>query len=105
MGVVLVVSCDTQQWLIVVQVGKFWLILWVLWFVVMFGNVMVVVRWVWYRVFGWFSVVCHVNGDDLGVLLSLWIVGDVGGQQWGIVVGQNREMGEKREKQIFFNII
>ena len=55
------------------------MILWVLWFVVMFGNVMVVVRWVWYRVFGWFSVVCHVNGDDLGVLLSLWIVGDVGG--------------------------
>ena len=63
MGVVLVVSCDTQRWLIVVWVGKFWLILWVLWFVVMFGNAVVVVRWVWYSVFGWFSVVCHVNGD------------------------------------------
>ena len=46
MGMVLVVSCDTQWWLIVVWVGKFWLILWVLWFVVMFGDVVVVVRWV-----------------------------------------------------------
>ena len=63
MGMVLVVSCDTRWWLIVVWVGKFWLILWVLWFVVMFGDVVVVVRWVWYRVFGWFSVVCRVNGD------------------------------------------
>ena len=62
MGMVLVVSCDTRRWLIVVWVGKFWLILWVLWFVVMFGDVVVVVRWVWYRVFGWFSVVCRVNG-------------------------------------------
>ena len=46
MGMVLVVSCDTRRWLIVVWVGKFWLILWVLWFVVMFGDVVVVVRWV-----------------------------------------------------------
>ena len=42
--------------------GRFWLIFWVLWFIMMFGNVVVVVWWVWYRVFGWFSMVCHVNG-------------------------------------------
>ena len=28
----------------------------------MFGGAVVVVQWVWYGLFGWFSVVCCVNG-------------------------------------------
>ena len=51
-----------------VWVGRFWLILWVWWFVVMFGDVVVVV---WYGFLSdsrWFAMRMVV---DLGVLMGL----------------------------------
>ena len=78
------------RWLIMVWVGRFWLILWVWWFVVMFGDAVVVVwygflsdsRWfvvmfgdavvvVWYGFLSdsrWFAMRMVV---DLGVLMGL----------------------------------
>ena len=52
-----------------VWIGKFW------WFVVIFGNAVVVVCWVWYRLFGWFSVVCCVNGGGSWYFAESMVVG------------------------------
>ena len=56
-----------------VWIGKFWLSLWVRWFVVMFGDAVVVVRWFWYRLFGWFLVVCCVICEWWWVLVFCWV--------------------------------
>ena len=64
----LVVCCNARRWLIMVWVGRFWLILWVWWFVVMFGDAVVVV---WYGFLSdsrWFAMRMVV---DLGVLMGL----------------------------------
>ena len=63
-----VVSCDAQRWLIMVWIGKFWLILWVWWFVVMFGDAVVVV---WYGFLGDSRRFAMRKVVDLGVLLGL----------------------------------
>lgn len=59
----------------VVLDGWFWLILWVWWFVVMSGDAVVVVRWVWYRLFGWILVVCRVNGGGSRCFVESMVVG------------------------------
>ena len=64
----LVVCCDVRQWLIAVSVGRFWLILWVWWFVVMFGDAVVVV---WYGFLGDSRRFAMRKVVDLGVLLGL----------------------------------
>ena len=50
------------------------MILWVWWFVVVFGGVVVVVQWVWYRLFGRFSVVCCMNGGGFWCFVGFVVV-------------------------------
>ena len=54
---------------------------------------MVVVQWVWYGLFGWFSVVCCMNGGGSWCFAGFVVVVQMY-ELWVILAGSSREEEE-----------